>query len=233
MNLILRTATMGRMDVVCPRCAQTVDSDDVNVSKDVAYCRPCDQVFPLSDIVDAGEAELKVDTENPPRGAWYRDDGDRVRAGATLRSPIAFFLVPFTCVWAGGALGGIYGAQIARGEINWVMSLFGLPFVVGSVFLIGLTLLMVFGKVEVRIKNDESEVFTGVGPFGKHRRFHAQDVLRVKEEQRRAGKGQNWVIALEREDLGPIQFGTGLTEERRRFVLGALRAMLGKDARRR
>ena len=54
---------------------------------------------------------------------------DTVSLGATTRSPIAFFLVPFMCVWSGGSLGGVYGSQVLNGEFDLGISLFGIPFI--------------------------------------------------------------------------------------------------------
>lgn len=66
----------------------------------------------------------------------------------------------------GGALGGIYGSQIMAGEFNLMLSLFGIPFVLGTLFLGSIALMTVCGKVVVSTSYDQGKIFTGVGPFG-------------------------------------------------------------------
>ena len=67
---------------------------------------------------------------------------------------VALIVWPFMLVWAGGSLGGIYGTQIKSGQFNWVMSLFGLPFLAGSIFLFGIAFMSTFGRVIVESGQD-------------------------------------------------------------------------------
>ena len=36
-------------------------------------------------------------------------------------------------IWSGGSLGGIYGTQIANQEFSLLQSLFGIPFIIGTI----------------------------------------------------------------------------------------------------
>jgi hypothetical protein len=67
---------------------------------------------------------------------------------------VTLILWPFMLVWAGGSLGGIYGPQIKSGEFSWMMSLFGLPFLAGSVILFGVAFMSTFGRVIVESGQD-------------------------------------------------------------------------------
>jgi hypothetical protein len=102
-----------------------------------------------------------VPVMTPPKGVDLVETMDGFRLTLSTRSCIAIFLVPFTLVWAGGSLGGIYGTQIAKGEFNWMMSLFGLPFLVGSVALIGLTVMSVCGRTVVELAGGKFSIRTG------------------------------------------------------------------------
>ena len=99
--------------------------------------------------------------------------------GATTRSVSAFFLVPFMLVWSGFSLGGIYGTHIVKGKFDPMMSLFGIPFVLGSVLFWSLALMAIAGKVEVRIRGEEGTIFTGLGVLGWTRRFRVTEVSRA------------------------------------------------------
>lgn len=66
-----------------------------------------------------------------------------------------FFLLPFTFVWAGGSLYGIYGEQIESGQFDLLKSIFGLPFFAGSLFLVFTCLRMFFEHKIIRMSSSE------------------------------------------------------------------------------
>lgn len=109
----------GAVEVRCPRCEREVAPEAVNVQKDLVYCARCNQAFGLSQLVQ-DERALTVDLRRPPPGVWFERTPLGFRLGATTRSGLAFFLVPFMLVWSGGQFG-------------LLQSLFGLPFLAGSV----------------------------------------------------------------------------------------------------
>jgi hypothetical protein len=140
---------------------------------------------------------------------------------------MALFLVPFTCVWAGGSLSGLYGKQFLARHFNPFESLFGVPFLIGSCFLIGMCAMTLAGKVEVSKTEDQLSVFMGIGPLGWSRRFLWSDFTSAREDSRRGGfnfNGQASIIVLE--GRRRVTFGTMWSEDRRYFVLSALRSML-------
>lgn len=212
------------MEVVCPKCRQPIAGDDLNVSTDLARCRTCDALYTLSELV---ADEPPVDLGQPPWGAWHHDDGVSVTIGATTRSPMAFFLVPFMCVWSGLSVGGIYGGQLARGHFDLQLSLFGIPFLAGTVLFGGIALMTVLGKCEVRLGGERGEIFTGVGPLGWRRHFAIDGVTRIEIDHSSgpySGKGVSECLALRGERT--IKFGTMWNDTRRAFVLNALRQHL-------
>jgi hypothetical protein len=204
--------------------------DDVNVATDVALCRHCGKTCSFSELVH-GTAIGAADLTAPPSGAWFEQLANGFRAGATTRSWAALFLVPFTCVWSGGSLGGIYGTQIFSGKFNPFMSLFGLPFLIGSVFLISSCAMMLAGKVEVLRRGDDLSIFTGVGVLGWTRKYSWSDFSAAREDTSRYGSNwnrQNSVIVLEGQRRAA--FGTMLNAERRYFLLSALRQNLNHSS---
>ena len=129
-----------------------------------------------------------VPVMTPPKGVDLVETMDGFRLTLSTRSCIAIFLVPFTLVWAGGSLGGIYGTQIAKGEFNWMMSLFGLPFLVGSVALIGLTVMSVCGRTVVELAGGKFSIRTGALGVYRTRSAAWHDVrsCRLTEVSRRS-----------------------------------------------
>ena len=151
------------MEFHCPDCGLPIQATDLAPAQGVAVCRFCEKPFPL----EACQAAVPFADRNivpvmtPPKGVDLVETMDGFRLTLSTRSCIAVFLVPFTLVWAGGSLGGIYGTQIAKGEFNWMMSLFGLPFLVGSVALIGLTVMSVAGRTIVELAGGKFSIRTG------------------------------------------------------------------------
>lgn len=217
------------MKSTCPKCGRELPLDDVNVAADTALCRECAEVFSLSEIVEGGRADEgdgSFDVSSPPRGAWYADDGNEVRIGATTRSAIAWFLVPFMCVWSGFSLGGIYGTQFYKGQFDLRTTLFGIPFILGTLLFGSMAVMSVIGKVEVRLCGAAGEIFTGVGWIGWRRRFALADVERVRENAlytRGAGSPGACIVL---EGQRRLSFGSGLSDERRHYVLRALQTSL-------
>jgi len=212
----------------CPTCQTVVLPDDVNVGKDVAYCRKCNAGFSLSEVIHeegTSAPEPAVDFNRPPRGVWYESTFDGFVLGSTTRSAVGCFLVPFMCVWSGGSLGGIYGSQIASGKFDLFMSLFGIPFLIGTIVIGSLAAMTVFGKIVLTVNQTSGSVFTGVGGIGVTKRFDLSDMTRVYEEAKRGSKGAvTKIIVLEGKER--ITFGSMLSDERRYFVLQVLKKML-------
>lgn len=151
------------MEFHCPDCGLPIQAADLAPAQGVAVCRFCEKPFPM----EACQAAVPfadrpfVPVMTPPKGVDLVETMDGFRLTISTRSCVAFFLVPFTLFWAGGSLGGLYGTQIAKGEFNWMMSLFGLPFLAGSVFLIGLTVMTVAGRCVVELAGGKFSIRTG------------------------------------------------------------------------
>lgn len=121
----------------------------------------------------------------------------------------------------------IYGTQIKSGHLDPFSSLFGLPFLIGSIFLIAWCAMTVAGKVELSQREDRLSVFLGVGSLGWSRNFPWSDFTSVREDSRRSRynwNGQGQIIVMEGKRR--VAFGSMLSEEKRYFVLSALRKML-------
>jgi hypothetical protein len=103
--------------LICPNCRAEIPLADTNVSTDIALCRHCEKTFSFAEL-NQDQAVVDVDLSHPPRGVWYRNQANEFEVGATTRSAAGFFLVPFTLVWAGGSMGGIYGTQIAMANLS-------------------------------------------------------------------------------------------------------------------
>jgi hypothetical protein len=145
---------------------------------------------------------------------------------------VVFFLIPFMCVWSGLSIGGIYGTQIAQGEFNAVLSLFGIPFLLGTFLLGWLVVMSVCGRIDVAIDRNDGQIFTGVGPFGWTRHFDWDSIHTVEEDQcfgYHASGSHGRIISLVGQSR--VKFGSMLTDARRFYLLQALRKLLASRSR--
>ena len=71
---------------LCTKCRKAIHGEDVNVTKDVAFCRSCNLAHKLSELVQAVSLEANLDVTRPPSGAWYQSSALGAVIGATHRS---------------------------------------------------------------------------------------------------------------------------------------------------
>ena len=141
-------------------------------------------------------------------------------------------LIVFLAFWSGIPLGGIYGSQIAKGRFDLAQSLFGIPFLLGTIFLAASVLMAVAGKVEVLVEGNDGLIFTGMGPFGWRRRFSWDDIHQVIEDLTTWSNNGRHREIITLVGTTNVSFGAFLTEPRRLFMLQVLRKMFlrGKPA---
>ena len=231
------------MQLSCPTCHAKIATDDINVSTDVALCRACGNTLHLTEALGATSPFLSslmssiappsgpVDLNSPPSGAWYEPAADGFTAGATTRSLIAIFIVPFTCVWSGFSMFGIYGTQFLKGQLSLPQSLFGIPFLIGSMFLISWCAMSVFGKVTVSVHGDRLTIFTGAGPIGITRVATLSDFKSTREDWGRFTNNNQPSRVIRLEGARAIAFGSMLSTQRRYFLLAAVQSALSGSNR--
>lgn len=187
----------------CPQCSSEIQTENINIKADIAQCLKCKNVFKISEnIEDPNDKNFSI--SNNPDGTWFKTEFNETIIGASTRSAAAFFLVPFMLVWSGGSLGGIYGSQIKNGEFNLLISLFGIPFILGSLLFWSLALMAIWGKVEITLNNKGGKIFTGIGSIGKTKHFLWSDVSTIKESQpnlRYPGSQGRGIVLEERKEF--------------------------------
>lgn len=213
------------MMIKCPKCDAKIDAPQINVSSNVAYCQGCSEGFLLSELIDD---DFKISLDSIPDGAWYYESHNSKVIGATTRSLGAFILIPFTAIWAGGSLSSIYGSQLTSGNLDLFQSLIGIPFFLGSIYLISLSLMLVIGKIEVEI-SDKVRIFVGIGTFGWNRSFDRSEFKKVYTESLKGSNlpfsnSENIIIEADKK----YKLMPSLSEDRHKFVFGVLRHALNR-----
>lgn len=232
----------------CPRCGKAIPSEDVNVAKDVAYCRSCNLASALSSLV-SGIALEPVDLHQPPSGCWHRITGLGAVVGATHRSlGTALGLLAMSLFWNGIVSVFVLiaiastlqllnvpvpdwfpapkmnGKEMGTGMTIFLW-IFLTPFIVIGMGMIGGFISSVAGHTEVRVDRGEVAVSTGIGPIAWNRRFSASDLkeIRIEDNPSRGSDGNQdkKQIVAELQSGRLLKFGSMLREDRRRFLAAA------------
>lgn len=211
------------MKFKCPKCGQAILTEDINIQTDLALCRSCQQVSRPSELADDDFNTAAL--TDPPKGAWFRQTMNETVIGATTRSPVAFFLVPFMCIWSGASIGGIYGTQIMKGQFNPLLSLLGIPFLMGSLLFWSVALMAICGKVEVRLRGRQGVIFTGVGALGWKRPIDLNDVNSITESPWAVNYPGNHRGGILLDGRKRLRFASNVSEARRIFILNALKSI--------
>ncbi len=158
--------------LTCPSCSALIPLDDISVAKDIALCRACGRTTAFSRLQSVGELN-DVNLDIPPKHVREEYDGQSDLALTyRRRSPVLFFLIPFTALWSGGSVGMIYLRPLLQGTpFNVAEALFGIPFLIGTVILLTVITYLFFSRWVIRITGNEGIVFIGIGSIGWTRRI--------------------------------------------------------------
>lgn len=211
----------------CVSCKAPIALEDVNVSTDIALCRSCGRTMPFSEVVlipGAGE----VDPARPPKGVRIDESPIHGKTLIYRKVPAALlFLIPFTAFWSGLSMFGIYGTQIKEGAFDPARSLFGVPFLLGTIVLLSIILFGLFGRWRIAFSGGVLSVALEIGPFGWTRRLICDSSATVGIKTATWQKNNVPQKLIEVECLGnKLRFGSPLPEDAKVFVAETLRRMI-------
>jgi hypothetical protein len=212
----------------CVHCGAAIDSADTNVGTDLALCRTCGKSMPFSAIADA-QAWPEPDLSKPPAGITVESSLiSGIDFSYRRLNKVVFFLIPFTAVWSGVSLAGIYGSQWNQGKFDLATSLAGLPFLVGTFVLLGVIVFMLFGSWRVHIDRGRARFFVGVGPVGRRHEIalDASTQVRLSDAYVKVRRLPQQFITVTSGDR-TVQFGAGLPHDVRVYLAAMLRKASG------
>ena len=218
------------MEVTCPSCGGAIAPDDVNVAKDVAFCRACNEAFELSELVDEDEFD-DVNLDQMPAGVAIDDYGGRVVITASTRSGWALFWLIFVGMFGIMAPVMMIASQISEGKFQIGQTLFALPFMAVGAFALYMFLLMVIGRVQVTLEGDQVTIFTGVGSLGRTKTGDLKDFTGVRLVDSGTRVNNRPVPCIQLDGPKPIKFGTWLRLQRKEYVAAIMERLI-KERRR-
>lgn len=207
--------------IQCPQCRLEIPPADFNVATDRAFCRQCNTEHRYGELAAVIRPSVDFDANSPPKHIHIFDDGFQQTIVYRRISPILFFFIPFTALWGGGSMYGIYLRHLLKGEpVPADQILFGLPFLFGTVVLLTAILYMMFGKTTIQLQGPESWVFLGVGPIGWRRNFDVDAIeqIRLVDTGTKINEQSAPAIELQFRERGALRFGTMLTPDSKSFI---------------
>ena len=213
----------------CRSCGALIALADVNVASDLALCRTCGKTMAFSEIVPVpGMGE--VDLQRPPKGVRIEESPIRGRSILYRKlSPALIFLIPFTAVWSGGSMFGLYGTQLREGHFDLFRSLFGLPFLLGTVVLVSVVLFLLLGCWRIGYSRGVLAVALEIGPISYTRRLNCDRSARVSLQTSSWQRNGAPMRVIQVECQGQtLKFGSALPDEAKAFITEAVRRSLAE-----
>ena len=162
------------MKALCPRCGSPVQGGDINIDSMNAVCRPCGEVFGLSERPAGGSVRLisnaKLSLDDDRKGLSFsrrefRLLGLCLLASGALAASTAYIAstTPFFGAWYALISGGLAAACSGLAGLAW------------------------FGRFRVEVNDHELITFFGLRSFGRKRRLIRSDVGQLYVHQNDRG----------------------------------------------
>ena len=214
------------MTIFCPDCGFEVSPDDTNFHQNIFLCRKCSGVFYISGAQNQEKInEAGNILENPPRGAWIREDHHNIRIGVSVRPPKIVSRILFCLFFCGMTVGGI--AEVIQNLRDaFHITIISVFFLI-SLFLIGDLLFFLFGKIEL-VFSRRVYVFSGVGIIGKKRYIQWEQVkdVHLVLDVHSQGPGRKVLVIEEKKKIKvPVKY---LSDDKMHFLLAGIVFYKGK-----
>lgn len=174
----------------CPDCRTVIAHDDMNIKEGVAVCSRCGKISKLIDLVEEFDSAdySRLLYEKPPRGIKLVRDKMNPMGELTLIykriNPAVLFLIPFTAIWSGFSMFGIYiGPFLKDDKIPLEQALMGIPFAIGTIILLVSIFSMLFGKRILTLSNGKGTYAFKVFGIGRTKHFELNRSTRIENSE--------------------------------------------------
>jgi len=210
-------------EYTCPFCRSAIALDDVNVATDLALCRACGKTSSFSIVSGTTEISLDLLYQVPRHISLEKNPYQGTTITYRKFSPILYFLIPFTVLWSGGSLWSIYGSQFIKGHFDLGKSLFGLPFLIGTLILLSVLAFLLFGKWVMTLNKGAGSVFVGIGQLGWTRRFtyNRDSVISLRNSSYEVNDVPQKGILVQNDDT-KFMFGSTLSNDAKHYIAATL-----------
>ena len=109
----------------------------------------------------------------------------------------------------------LYGQQIVERTFDLEATLFGIPFLIGSIVLVARCLFLLFGKRVLTLSGGNGRYFVGVGPIGK--------TVRFKYDRNTQVESYGHICITNKHDSNSVCICSGFSKDALRYVAAILR----------
>ncbi len=201
------------MKPACPKCGRTIPVEHINMERWTMLCPGCGELFPLPTVTSPPEP---IDITRLPRGISLAGTPGGFEAWASLHTPVVFLLIP---VWAGGCTIGFYNIHTISGDFQWLATLLGILFSIGSLRVMMVCVLGLAGTTVVKVDHRGGLVSTGAGILRRRRWFDPREVVDVEYKPAHYNHSASAYIILAGERRIRIALPPGMERETAFFKL--------------
>ncbi len=217
---------MEELEASCPECSARIMPENFNVSTDYAYCASCKKIFRFSEVITGNTKFYPLD--KMPSRMKVREDFDYYSVYAPYPKLILLFLVPFTAVWSGFSMGGLYIQPLLQGKLPWGQFLFGIPFLIGTVVLLSI-IIASLGGVKVIIDGEGRGIIrSGFSFLAWKKRFDINDVSEIDVTVKHGNETKSELLDMKLKSGSKISFGTGLRSDDLHYMKALLSSRILK-----
>lgn len=218
------------MKVHCPSCGREVPADQINIQEMAAACPECGELFSIADAAKEAAAPPLLPEPANTKVYLVRDRDERI--GVALPrggfKGLGCFLVFFSLFWNGITwtivIAGITQFGKEGKGMGVFMLLFMIPFVlIGLGMAVG-ALWAIFGRTSVALSRSALIVERALFGLRWRKTYKIEDIesIGMREAYKRNGHSKYGVgIELASRRM-PVIFGSSLTEDERKWILGEL-----------
>lgn len=212
------------MKLTCPKCSAALALEDANLAEGVCRCRNCQEFFKISALL-TGDA--LVTRTAKPAYSTVEFVSDRDSLGLIVppgkdRKAGYFFLV-FALFW-NALTWTMFVVTLSQGEI--FPTLFLIPFILVGAVVAGLCLFMFKGEFTLSIDRQECRAIWSILKWNYTRKVATPEITAVREDVvYRKNYQPVYGIGLVHGSR-TLKFGSGLTEDERKWLIGEIRHFL-------
>ena len=213
------------MRVRCKHCHAEIPNEDINVAKAICHCRPCNEVFKLADFLLDSDTVTRIEKPHYSKIESFLDDTSMgfIIPNASQKGTTIFFLI-FTIIW-NGISWPLFFSSLSEEDL--FAKLFMLPFVIVGVITFLLFLFSWKGLFSLLIDQNDCYAVWSLFQLKYRRRIATSQISTVVED---VVYHQNYQpvygVGIKHGKNKTLKFGSGLTEEERKWCIGEIRHFL-------
>jgi hypothetical protein len=215
------------MKLICKQCAELISAENINIKDGVCYCPRCDEVFKIASFLSDSSVVNRIEKPVSSRVQHYADPDSMgfIIPPSGLAGGGYFFLF-FSLFWNAVTWTGFI-ASIRSGEVFPI--LFLIPFLLVGAITFAIFLYFIKGEFALLANTQHCHGSWSLGNLKYNRKVSVNEITDIVEEVIYTKNYQPvYGIGIKAGKGKSLKFGSGLTEDERKWMIGELRYFLKK-----